>query len=136
MASHAPYGPSKASNEALLYTGVAVGAVGLGVAIGFGAAALKLHGEEEEGTDVIASDHGLMTCKTPEFPGCIELNDTSDRADAFTVISLVGLSAALTGGAMTAYAIFQPHRKTSAPSTQAAFVVAPGGGGLVFTGRF
>ena len=134
--NHAPYGPNKTWNEPLLYTGIAAGAVGLGVTIGFGAAALKLRGEEAEAALGIESDPEGLPCRDEDVPGCRELTYKSDRADAFTVVSLVGLTTALAGIAMTAFAIVQPHGKVSAPRVQAAFVAAPGGGGLIFTGRF
>jgi hypothetical protein len=129
-------GAGKASNEAFPYAGLAVGGVGLGVSVGFGAAAIRLRGEEAEAAKALKIKYGYFACKTPKRQECVELKDTSDRADAYTAVSLISLFAAAAGGAMVTYAIFQPHRKVNAPTVQAAFVAAPGGGSLFMTGSF
>jgi hypothetical protein len=129
-------GAGRASNEAFLYAGLAVGGVGLGLSVGFGAAAFRLRGEEAEAAKALKIKYGYFACKTPKRQECVELRDTSGRADAHTAVSLISLSAAVAGGAMVAYTIFQPHRKVNTPTVQAAFVAAPGGGSLFMTGSF
>jgi hypothetical protein len=134
--SGAQEGSAKASNEALLRAGIAVGAVGLALSVGFGAAALKVRGEAEGAAEAFHNEHGYLPCTVSDHPACAIFRDTSDRADAFTVVSIVGLSAAVVGGVMTAYAIFKPRLGASGPGVQVAFIGAPGGGGLVLTRHF
>lgn len=134
--SGAQEGVGKALNKTILGAGIAVGAVGLVVGVGFGAAALNARGEAEGGAEAFYNEHGYLPCAISDHPACPIFKDTSDRADAFTVVSMVGLSAAVVGGVMTAYAIFKPRLGASGPGFQAAFVGAPGGGRLVLTRRF
>jgi hypothetical protein len=129
-------GAGRASNDALFYAGLGVGAVGLGLTLGFGAAAIRLRGREAEASETLKNKYGHMACATGEGRECVAITETSFRADAFTAVSLISLSAVLAGGAMTTYAIFQPHRASNEPRVQAAFVAAPNGGSLFFTGQF
>lgn len=127
----------KGSNEALFYTGMGVGTVGLGMTLGFGAAAILLRGEEAEAVETLLSNDGYLLCGTwPNKRECRLVKDTSSRADAFAAVSLISLSAAVAGGVMVAYAIFKPHPQLNDPKVQAAFIAAPGGGSLFLTGRF
>jgi hypothetical protein len=127
---------TKESNEVLLGAGIAMGAVGLAVAVGFGGAALHTRGEEDGAANVWKNEHGYLPCASSDLPGCAIFKDTSERADAYTAVSLVGVTGVVAGGIMTAYAIFKPRRKASEPGFQASFVGAPGAGGLVLMGRF
>jgi hypothetical protein len=124
------------SNGALLGAGIAVGAVGLVATVGFGAAALYLRGEENGGAYVLNDEQGYLPCTETKLPACDRFRERWDRIDAFTTVSLVGLSAAVAGGVMAGYAILKPHRKVSKPEVKVAFVGAPAGGGLILMGRF
>jgi hypothetical protein len=127
---------AKESNTTLLGTGIAVGAVGFALTVGFGAAAFKARGEENEVANVMNERYGYVPCTTPDLPGCPILKYKSDEADTLAAVSLVGLSAAVIGGVMIAYAILEPQRRASEPGVRAAFVGAPGSGGLVLVGQF
>ena len=129
-------GAGRASNEALFYTGLGVGAVGLGLAVGFGEVAIRARGEAEHLATSLNERFGYRPCTSTSTPGCAEPGDIADRVDTFTAISLVGLSAVVAGGVMVTYAIVQPHGKASERGVQAAFMGAPGGGGMMFMGRF
>jgi hypothetical protein len=132
--SGAQEGVGKALNERLLGAGMVVVGVGLAVTVGFGVAAANARSEEKEAADALKTAYGYLPCLTPRPPGCAYLKATSDEAEAFTVISLLGLPTAAAGGAMMAYAIFNPQRKASAPGAQVTLRLAPGG--LVLRGRF
>jgi hypothetical protein len=124
------------SNGALLGAGIAVGVVGLAVTVGFGAAALKLRGKEEGAGDAWKNEFGFDPCTDPISSGCVLVKGASNQADAFTAVSLVGLSAAVAGGLMTTYAVFKLRRDSSGPEVQAGLVGAPGGVGVVLRGQF
>jgi hypothetical protein len=129
-------GAARVSNGALLGAGIAVGAVGLAVTVGFGAAALYLRGEENEGAYVLNDEQGHLPCTHAKLPACDGFRERWDRTDAFTTVSLVGLSAAVAGGVMAGYAISkQPHQNVSKPEVRVTFVGSPGGG-VSLTGRF
>jgi len=129
-------GSLNASNGALLGAGMAVGGAGLAMTIGFGVVAIKVRSDEKEAVDAVKGKPNALACSVLGRPGCADVKGLSDMGDAFTAVSLIGVSAAVAGGLMTAYAIFNPRRKASEPGIQAAFVGTPGGGGFVLRGGF
>jgi hypothetical protein len=128
--------PREESNKGLLYTGIGVGTVGLGVALGFGAAAIKAQGEEEAAGASVKDNTGHLACTTPSTAGCAEFYEAYRRTDAFTAVSVVGLSAAVVGGVMITYAFVRPPTNSGSAALRAAFVGAPGGGAMILRVRF
>jgi hypothetical protein len=129
-------GAGRVTKDALFYAGLGVGAVGLGLTVGFGAAAIRARGEAEQVATSFNERFGDRPCTSMSIPGCGELGGIADRINTFTAVSLVGFSAALAGGVMVTYAIVRPRGKASERGVQAAFMGAPGGGGMMFVGRF
>jgi hypothetical protein len=129
-------GAGRGSPEALLYAGLGVEAVGLGLTIGFGVAAIQAGSEAKQVRISLHERFGSRPCTAMSTPGCAELDEIANRINTFTAVSLVGLSAAVVGGAMLTYAIVGRRGKTSGQVIQGAFMGAPGGGGVVFMGRY
>jgi|GEM_PF-1066830 len=129
-------GMGRASPDALFYAGLGVEAVGLGLTVGFGAAAIRAGSEAKQVGISLNERFGYRPCTSMSTPRCAELDAIANRIDTFTAVSLVGLSAAVVGGAMVTYAIVGPRGKASKPVVQGAFMGAPGSGAVVFMGRY
>lgn len=122
-------------NRALLYSGIGGGIVNLGLTIGFGAAAISLRGQEDAMIASLTEKMGPFVCRVQDMQQCDEIKEVSSRATAFTVASLLGLSATVAGGLIITYALVHPPSKAD-PRVQAAFIGSPGGGAFVFKGNF
>jgi hypothetical protein len=118
-----------------LMIGGAATLVGLGVGIGFTAAANGKASDIDGPLRV--GDGEPSACHQSSGAACAQLGDAIDDLHAFTAVAAVGYAVGIASAAATSAYVFWPRKKDDASSrVSAAPWVVPGGAGLGVSGRF
>jgi hypothetical protein len=128
--------PANRASGVLLGIGAGTGILGFAIGSGFLAASIKDRLTLVELTRTVAKGYRPPTCLDADAPGCAHVDELNERANIYMAVGIAGLVIGSVGGALAFRELITFGAEPRAEGTQAAFVVTPGGGALVFKGRF
>jgi hypothetical protein len=124
------------ANPVLLGIGAGAGILGFTLGTAFLAAGINDYHALEELTLVVAGGYRPPDCIDSDAPGCANVRELSKRADHYIAVGIVGMVIGSAGTALAFGELVEFGAEPKADGAPVAFVVTPGGGALVFKGKF